>query len=130
MQRTKVVTSRPGFVIDPASVTRTGGVAVDWDNVAADADGNQRLKAGTLLVEGANGVYPRKEEQGTGKASLILATDADKDSHTDSLTGYGAYRGGYFYKTLLPDSGEANFDTWLGELGAMFAFDDYKDVKA
>ena len=129
MRRTTVAVSHPGFIVDMNSIVRENGVSIDWDKVDADAKGDKYIKGGTLMCEGPDGVYPRSKEAGAVLATLILTTDASTVTPTDALNGYGALRAGYFYKNLLPESSDANFDTYISELGPMFQFQTYKDVR-
>lgn len=126
MQRTKQVVSTPGFVADPNSLQRGPGVTIDWDKVTANAEGRKVIKAGTLMNDGDAGAYPSSVD--ASAATFILTTTAAHDSKSDALSGYGDLRGGVLYKNLLPEFGEANFDTRLAAL-SQFTFLTYRDQR-
>jgi len=109
MGRTTYYNTRAGFIADPHSITRSGGVQIDWANVAAgyvDAtSGKKVLKAGTAvgsLLSGNGSVSPRVVT--TNPAVGLLATDAVQDDPAAPLSGYGLIKGGIIYETLLPDA--------------------------
>lgn len=140
MPRTYLNVSRPGFVVDPNSMERNGGRQIDWANVSAaylDATtGKKILPAGTIIGEalGAGLVSPRVAA--TNPATGILATQAIQDDQAAAISGYGIYRGGVVYESLLPDAAgapkvlAAAFKTELAAAGCTFKFEQYSDNRA
>ena len=124
-ERTKRVVSTPGFVADPNSLQRGGGVTIDWDKVPA-TDGRKVIKGGTLMTDGDAGAYPASAD--ASAATFILTTNAAQDSSSDAISGYGDLRGGVLYKNLLPEANEADFETRLGAL-TQFTFLTYRDQR-
>lgn len=65
----------------------------------------------------------------------ILETIAEESSKTDSMSGYGVLRGGYFYENILPDATgspkvlPAAYKTELEASGLAYAFEQYQDTR-
>jgi hypothetical protein len=141
MGRTNYNVSTPGFVADPTSIDRTGGVQIDWANVAAgyvDANnGKKVLKAGTAVgtaLSGNGSASPRVVT--TNPAVGLLATDAVEDDPAAPLSGYGLIVGGVVFEPLLPDATggppktlPAAIKTELESAGTGFAFLPYSDAR-
>lgn len=125
----------PVFVVDEGSIIRSNGKQIDWANVNVsyeDANGVKRIPAGTVMGEllGSGKISPRVVT--TNPATCILLTDANEESDTDSLTGYGIARGGSFYEALLPDaSGSPRVlaSAVKTELGSRFVFEKFIDTR-
>jgi hypothetical protein len=78
--------------------------------------GGKVVPAGTIMAELASGkVIPRSAVTGAETATHILESSAVEDDDVEQA-GYGVLVGGAIFSNLLPDSGDANFDTWIGEL--------------
>lgn len=112
----------PPFILGQSSVRRGSGRQIDWSAVPdsyKNADGKKEIPAGQIMAELASGkVIPRVNVSGAETATCILETYAVEGSRVDAKSGYGDILGGVIYENLLPDSGEANFGTWKGELNA------------
>lgn len=106
------------------------------DEARVGRGGRKRVPAGTVMVELASGkLVPRSARPGAETAVGILETDADQDSKTDSLSGYGLILGGVLYENMLPDATgapkvlPAAYKTELqtAGVGTGFAFRQYED---
>lgn len=140
MPRTTLNLSRPGFVADQHSVERTDGVQIDWANVSAayldSVTGNKVLPAGTVVgtLLGAGKVSPRVAV--TNPAAAILISTAIQNDRSAAKSGYGIYKGGVLYETLLPDAAgspktlPAAFKTELNAADCTFKFIPYADNTA
>jgi hypothetical protein len=136
MGRTTTYVSLPGFIADPVSIDRNGGIVIDWASVSATRDnsaGNKVIHAGTIMAEKSSGKWiPRADVSGAEVSGGILETTAVENETDAALSGYGCIIGGAIYKTLLPETAETDFLTWLGELndtgvGTGFAWLTYAD---
>lgn len=68
-----------------------------------------------------------------GEALGLLQTTIGEDNKNRPINGQALIVGGVIYTNLLPDSGEADFDTYLSELrdnGAGFVFETYGDDRS
>lgn len=98
--------------------------------------GDKKIVAGTIMAELSSGkLVPRKDRPGAETATCILATDAVENSREDALTGYGCIVGGVIYQNLLPEDGDAFFNTAIGELetagvGTGWTWETYADTRA
>lgn len=132
MPRTKYPVSRADFVADPASVTRSTGRQVDWENVNASfvnsATGKKELPPGLRVKVTAAGKLV--DMSGTGTLFGLIETAAIQDDRSAALTGYGVVRGGIVYVNLLPETLDGAAQTALAEVGTGFAFETYGDDRA
>lgn len=79
--------------------------------------GVKRIKAGTIMVEQANGkMVPRIARLNSETSIGFLTADAEEGAYNDALSGHGVLIGGVFYKELLPEQANGNFATWVGEI--------------
>ena len=149
MGRTSITGSSPGFVVDPNATARSDGRQIDWTNVSDDfipaGMTKKVIPAGTVMAENADGkVIPRKDVAaafaahpadwaGTETSVGFLVSNADEGSKTAALSGYGMLAGGVFYRELLPDHGEANFNDWVAEVvdaGYSVRLETFSDSRA
>lgn len=146
--RTETNNSLPAFVADPASVAQIPGRQVHWDGVDDDfidaETGKKRLKAGTVVGELADGSvieYPGTASDlsppDVSVALGILVSDANEDALVESLSGYGIYRRGVIYETLLPQATSgppavlpSQTKADLATAGCLFDFVVYVDDRA
>lgn len=103
--RTSTATSRPNFLVEQANAARDPGRQIDWsafDATYENAYGNKELKAGTVVaLDGTTGkIIPR--DTGTGDTAVgLLASSANQNNDSESLSGYGLIRGGVVYENLM-----------------------------
>lgn len=140
MGRTTVNIGRPGFVVDNSSMESNGGRQIDWANVGAgyvDANtGKKVLPAGTVVGEllGSGKISPRVVT--TNPATGILKTNAVEDEESAALSGYGVYKGGVVFESLLPDATgtpktlPSAMKTELASAGCTFKYEAYADDTA
>jgi hypothetical protein len=108
--------------------------------VANDAEatfggvGSKVVRAGTIMAELASGrVIPRRSVTGAETASMIIVSTVEENARQDAATGYGMFIGGAFYRELMPDRDETDFDTWIGEIrtnGGWVRLEKYSDSRA
>ena len=125
--------SMPMFVADWEAIARNTGRQVDWSVVTGAAyqatDGHKVIKAGTAMVQLANGkIVPRAIRPGTEEAIGLLISTADEKSQTDALTGYGIIVGGVIYENLLPEA-VATYKTELNTNGYAWVWAVYQDSR-
>lgn len=149
MPRTNITGSAPGFVLDYNATARSDGRQIDWTNVSDDyiAEGLTKkvIPAGTVMAENAAGkIIPRKDVAAAFIAnpsdwpeattsSGFLVSNADEGSKTAAASGYGMFIGGVFYRELMPDHEETNFDDWVAEVataGYSVRLETYSDSRA
>lgn len=138
MPRVTTTVSTPTFVADPASITRSTGRQVDWENVDssfAGADGKKVIPAGHRAYQLASGkVVPAQVPDGEnpplGTLVGLFETNAIEDDKSAALSGYGVVRGGIVYLELLPETLDAAAQTELAAVGTGFAFEPYNDSRA
>ena len=114
------------FLADQHSVVQDGGHQIDFDQVGAGylnaTTGKKEIPAGTIMAPdttaGDGYIIPRADS-GATTATCILLTDAVEDERHAARTGYGVILGGSILEDLLPDSEDASFATWQGELTAV-----------
>ena len=126
------VTSCRRSQLEPLAAALASG-----DTAYGGGTGAKSVPAGTVVVELANGqVVPRSERPGAETAFGILETDADEDSPSDAVTGYGVLRAGSFWENFLPDATgnpkvlPSAYKTELRAQGGQFIFDQYADSRA
>lgn len=119
---------------------RTGGVQIDWANVAGaylDANtGKKVLPAGAVVgrLLGNGKVSPRVAA--TNPAVGILVSTAIEGELSAAKSGYGMYVGGVVYESLLPDATgapktlPAAMKTELTAAGCTFKYETYADNTA
>lgn len=119
---------------------RTDGAQIDWANVAAgfiDATtGKKVLPAGTIIgnLLGAGLVSPRVAA--TNPATGMLVSMAVEGDLSAAKSGYGIYKGGVVYESLLPDAAgspktvAAALKTELKAADCTFKFIPYADNRA
>lgn len=137
-ERTSQYVSTPSFIADPASVDRSTGRQIDWDNVPssfAGADGKKVIPAGHRVYETEDGkIVPEPGDDGDGNPvnELIglIETNAIEGDNSAALSGYGVIVGGVVYTELLPEELEAEDLEALAEVGTGFAFETYSDSRA
>lgn len=100
--------------------------------VIGSAGAGRFIKAGTVMDLLSSGkIVPSALGTGGVTAIGILATNAEEDSRTDALTGYGLFRSGIFYENLLPEANPTTIDSnWKTELlarGGHWQWDQYSD---
>lgn len=128
-----IIQAERPFVVDPHSIMRNGGAQVTWADWGAgyqDTEGNKVLPAGTICAITSDELVP--PAAGGADAAVILATPAQENSGSDSLTGYGVIVGGVIYKNLLPDSAHGDFAAMITALeatGPGFRFETYADSR-
>ena len=110
---------------------------VSNDTAYGGGVGLKSVPAGTVVVELSSGqIMPRAERPGSENAFGILETDADEDSTSDAVTGYGVLRAGSFWENFLPDATgnpkllPSAYKTELRAQGGQFIFDQYADSRA
>lgn len=149
MARTNITGSSPGFVVDYNATARSDGRQIDWTNVSAGyipaGLTKKVIPAGTIMAKNADGkIIPRKDVAaafaanpsdwaGTETAGGFLVSNADEGSNAMSLSGFGMFVGGVFYRELLPDRGETNFNDWIAEVvdaGYSVRLETYSDSRA
>lgn len=149
MGRTNYTGSSPGFVADPASVIRSDGRQIAWEYVdeARIPSGLTKkvIPSSTIMAELADGkIIPRDDVAyaaalpgstvaGTETATGFLISDMQEDSRVQSLSGCGMFLGGVFYKELMADRAETNFNDWITEIidrGSMVRLETYSDSRA
>ena len=149
MPRTNITGSAPGFVVDYNATARTDGRQIDWTNVSDDfiPEGATKkvIPAGTVMAENAAGkIIPRKDVAAAfiahpsdwpeaSNAAGFLITNGREDSKAASYSGYGLFGGGVFYRELMPDNGETDFDDWITEVtdrGYSVRLETYSDSRA
>lgn len=149
MARTNITGSSPGFVVDYNATARSDGRQIDWANVSDDFIPSGQTKkvipAGTVLAENPAGkVIPRKDVAAavvanpedwavTDTAVGLIVSDAQEDSKVAAASGYGTFIGGVFYRELLPDHAEDDFDDWIAEVadkGYSVRLETYSDSRA
>ena len=149
MARTSITGSAPGFVVDYNATARSDGRQIDWTNVSDDyiPEGLTKkvIPAGTIMAENAAGkVIPRKDVAaafvanpedwlGTETGTGFLVSNADEGSRAMSLSGFGVFIGGVFYRELLPDHEEDDFDDWITEVttaGYSVRLETFSDSRA
>lgn len=125
MDRTSQNLSRPSFIVDYYSLNHDNGHQIDWATVVDDGtygpSGEREIPAGTIMFEQADGtIVPRAQADIVNNpghtAAGVLVSNANEDSKTDALTGYGLIKGGILFDNLLPDYGNADFGTFQTEL--------------
>ena len=106
----------------------------DNDEGWVGGDGGYFIPAGTVMDLLANGkIVPAALGTGSVTAFGLLISNAEEDSRTDALTGYGVFRGGIFYENLLPEATgspkviDSTQKTELLARGGMWQFDQYSD---
>lgn len=92
------------------------------------------IPAGTAMVFVASTrkIVPRVNRPGSETATMVLLTDANSDSNTDSLTGYGVTYSGVMYENYMPDF-TLNSSLWATiktELGSNFIFRTATDSRS
>lgn len=131
-ERTSQYVSTPSFIADPASVDRSTGRQIDWDNVPssfAGADGKKVIPAGHRVYETAEGkILP--VTQAEDPVFGLIETNAIQDDKSAALSGYGVIVGGVVYTELLPEELAAEDLEALAEVGTGFAFETYSDSRA
>lgn len=131
-ERTSQYVSTPSFIADPASVDRSTGRQIDWDNVPssfAGADGKKMIPAGHRVYETAEGkILP--VTQAEDPVFGLIETNAIQDDKSAALSGYGVIVGGVVYTELLPEELAAEDLEALAEVGTGFAFETYSDSRA
>lgn len=149
MPRTSITGSAPGFVLDYNATARSDGRQIDWTNVSADfipaGLTKKMIPAGTVMAENAAGqVIPRKDVAAAfianpsdwpeaSTAAGFLVSNANEDSKTAAASGYGMFIGGVFYRELMPDNAEGDFDDWVSEVadrGYSVRLETYSDSRA
>lgn len=138
------------FTIPAGGLTRSGSTAtvdqgaahsyVTGDIVTiAGADQSEYNGDHTITVTGANtytfSVTGTPATPATGtitshiKAYSLLASNANENSKTDAISGYGMIKAGSFWQNLLPDGAEADIATIITELQTQgdFRFYTYAD---
>ncbi len=140
MPRVTTMISRPGFIVDHASIDRSFGFQVDWAGVTqTDAEGRKYLLAGTAVGTALGAGKLRQRVVTTNPAIGLLETNAYEDDKNASLSGYGVIIGGAVYENLLPDATggppatlAAGIKTELNTagVGTGFAFATYADNRA
>lgn len=149
MPRTNITGSAPGFVLDYNATARSDGRQIDWVNVSADFIGagltKKMIPAGTIMAENVAGkIIPRKDVAAAfianpadwaeaSTAAGFLVSNADEGSKTAALSGYGMFIGGVFYRELMPDHAEDDFDDWVTEVadrGYSVRLETYSDTRA
>jgi hypothetical protein len=101
------------------SLTVEALVAGISDDATAIVGGSgvKRIKAGTIMVEQANGkMVPRIARLNSETSIGFLTADAEEGAYNDALSGHGVLIGGVFYKELLPENANGSFATWVGEI--------------
>lgn len=131
-ERTSQYVSTPSFIADPASVDRSTGRQIDWDNVPssfAGADGKKVIPAGHRVYETVEGkILP--VTQAEDPVFGLIETNAIQDDKSAALSGYGVIVGGVVYTELLPEELVAEDLEVLAEVGTGFAFETYSDSRA
>lgn len=96
--------------------------------------GGYFIKAGTVMDLLASGKVVPSELGTAGVTAFgILISNAEEDSRTDALSGYGVFRGGIFWENLLPEASgspaviSSDWKTELLARGGMWQFDQYSD---
>lgn len=135
MPRTTHTVSTPSFIADPASVTRSTGRQVDFDDVAssfADDAGNKVIPAGHRVYLTEDGLITTTAGSGEDTNELfgLIETNAVENDRSAALTGYGVVRGGIVYLELLPETLDGAAQTALAAVGTGFAFEPYNDSRA
>lgn len=137
MPRVTTTVSTPTFVADPASIDRSTGRQVDWENVDssfAGADGKKVIPAGYRVYEMEDGkIVPEAmvdgEDEPINALIGLIETNAIEDDRSAALSGYGVVVGGVVYTELLPEELEAEDLEELAEVGTGFAFETYSDSR-
>ena len=131
MPRTTHTVSNPTFVADPASISRSTGRQVDWENVDdafVNAEtGLKELPAGLRVYEQASGKIVDAAGDSDGTLLGILETNAIEGDRSAALTGYGVIIGGVVFLELLPEALDGSAQTALKAVGTGFAFESYAD---
>lgn len=134
MGRTTTTVGTPSFIADPASITRSTGRQVDWENVDAAflnaTTGKIELPAGLRVYEQADGKIVDVDGDDGGTLLGLLETNAIEGDKSAALTGYGVIRGGIVYLELLPETLDGSAQTALKAIGTGFAFEPYNDTRA
>lgn len=106
----------------------------DGDIAYTGGSGGKFVPAGTVMDLLASGkIVPSAMASGGVTAYGVLVTNADEDSRTDALTGYGVFLGGLFYENLLPEASgspaviDSNWKTELLARGSAWQFLQYAD---
>lgn len=129
------VVGAEAITVDGADVPiESGDVAYYGGTIGATGSG-KFIPAGTVMDLQADGqIVPSAMESAGLTAYCILATNADEDSRTDSMSGYGVITAGSLYENLLPEAdGETPSvinSTWKTELrarGGAWQFHQYGD---
>lgn len=106
----------------------------DNDEAYYAGDGVKRIKAGTIMAELAGGkIIPRAAVTGAETSIGLLISDAEEGAVYAAISGHGVFIGGLFYDELLPETGHASFDTWIGEIntaGPGIRLETYSDSRA
>lgn len=101
---------------------KTVATVADDDTFTFEATGSNATATGTITA--------------IQRATGILATPANENSKSDSLSGYGVINGGTFYENMLPDASgspavlSAAIKEELAATGLGFAFEQYGDSRA
>ena len=147
-QTNSYVMSTPGFVVDPHSIMRDLGRQIDWANVPASfvnaSSGKKVIPAGTTVgvkTGSTAGVVPRSGLDPTvlgqeGETAVgILETQAEEDSKSAAVSGYGVIVGGHLFENALPDATgtpavlPAAYKTELNDSGYAWRFRQYSDSR-
>jgi hypothetical protein len=102
----------------------------------AEAGLDKFIPAGTVMSELSTGkVVPRSMRPGSEAAKYIMETNANENSKSDSLSGYGMLLGGVVLENLLPDADPSTglipsgYKTELAAAGTGFAYEVYNDSR-
>lgn len=108
------------------------------DNAEAYVGGKgKHIAAGTVMAElTSRKIIPRAAVTGAETASMILETNADEDSVSDSKSGYGCITSASIFENLLPEAAgapaviTAGWKTELRASGGSWIFEQYGDNRA
>lgn len=135
------VISRPGFVVDQASITRGSGRQIDWANVPDTyknaTTGKKHIPAGTSMSKNVANemIVPRTGLDVVAtpalKTFMVLTTSAEEGARFVAETGYGVLLDAVVYEQLMPGYDDDDWDDQKTELiAAGFKFEKHANTMA
>lgn len=126
------------ITVDGADMPIESGDIAYYGGTIGSTGAGKFVPAGTVMDLQADGqIVPSALGSAGLTAYCLLATNADEDSRTDSMSGYGVILAGQIYENLLPETDGAVpsviSSTWKTELrarGGSWMFHQYSDDTA